>query len=194
MSVPPAKVNSRIKKSDLTTSIQLSRYRLSTTQMCQMCKAPLELTVVRSILDRLCSACSLKPQAFKSCVMDATTGKQRGKPVPEQKLGVTVNCNTATVVPNNLHIPGVKDDQGKLRWDLLPWKAVQGLIRVMTFGAKKYTPNGWRSVPDARSRYLAALLRHLYALNAGEKIDPESSLRHIDHVLCNAAFLSELED
>ncbi|CAM6001785.1 unnamed protein product [Sphagnum balticum] len=48
--------------------------------------------------------------------------------------------------------------------------------------------------PNAQERYTAALLRHLYALNAGERIDPESGLRHIDHVLCNAAFLSELDD
>ena len=89
---------------------------------------------------------------------------------------------------------GVKDDGGKLMWNLLPWKAIQGLIRVLTFGAKKYAPNGWRSVPDARQRYLAALLRHLYAASVGVKLDEDSGLRHIDHVLCNAAFLAELED
>ena len=89
---------------------------------------------------------------------------------------------------------GVKDDKGKLMWDLLPWKAVNGLVKVLTFGAKKYAPNGWRSVPDARQRYLAALLRHLHALNVGEKVDKESGLRHIDHVTTNACFLAELYD
>jgi hypothetical protein len=89
---------------------------------------------------------------------------------------------------------GVKDDGGKLMWSLLPWKALQGLVKVLTFGAKKYSPEGWRTVPDAKARYTAALLRHLYALNVGEKIDSESGLRHIDHLLCNAAFLAELED
>lgn len=89
---------------------------------------------------------------------------------------------------------GVKDDGGKARWDLLPWKALNGLVSVLTFGARKYSPNGWRSVPEAKQRYQAALLRHLYALNNGEKVDPESGLRHIDHLLCNATFLAELED
>lgn len=88
--------------------------------------------------------------------------------------------------------PGVKDDGGKLMWNLLPWKAVEGLVRVLTFGAKKYSPNGWRTVPNAKERYLAALLRHLAAMQTGETNDPESGLRHVDHVLCNAAFLAEL--
>jgi hypothetical protein len=89
---------------------------------------------------------------------------------------------------------GLKDDGGKLMWNLLPWKAAEGLVRVLTFGAKKYSPNGWRTVPNAKERYQAALLRHLRALNAGETLDSESGLRHVDHLLCNAAFLAELED
>lgn len=95
---------------------------------------------------------------------------------------------------NNLGKPGVKDDKGKLRYDLTPWKALEGLIKVLTFGAAKYAPNGWRTVADGRTRYTAALLRHLVAHQQGELLDPESGLRHIDHILCNAAFLAELED
>lgn len=95
---------------------------------------------------------------------------------------------------NNLGKPGVKDDGTKPRWDLLPWKAVNGLVKVLTFGAKKYTENGWRTVPNAKERYTAALMRHVYAIQTGETIDPESGLRHIDHIQCNAAFLAELED
>jgi len=94
----------------------------------------------------------------------------------------------------DLHVAGAKDDNGKPRWDLLPWKAIAGLVSVLTFGAKKYSPNGWRTVPNAKSRYTAALLRHLYCIQNGELLDKESGLRHIDHLLCNAAFLAELED
>jgi hypothetical protein len=89
---------------------------------------------------------------------------------------------------------GLKDDKGKLLWNLLPWKAVEGMVKVLTFGAKKYSPNGWRIVPYAKERYQAALLRHLNAIAAGEILDTDSGLRHIDHVVCNAAFLAELED
>lgn len=89
---------------------------------------------------------------------------------------------------------GVKHDQDKLKWHLLPFKALEGMVKVLTFGASKYSENGWRTVPNARDRYLSALLRHLCAIQMGEKVDSESGLRHIDHLLCNAAFLAELED
>lgn len=57
-------------------------------------------------------------------------------------------------------------------------------------GAEKYGENSWRTLPDYWKRYKAALLRHLTAIDNGELIDAESGLPHIDHVLCNAVFLS----
>lgn len=97
------------------------------------------------------------------------------------------------IVPKLLHVPGAKDDAEKLRMDLLPPIAIQELARVLTYGARKYLPNGWRSVDDADKRYTAALLRHLMAAMRGERIDPESGLTHLSHVLCNAVFLVELD-
>ena len=94
---------------------------------------------------------------------------------------------------DTLHRAGAKDDAEKLRMDLLPPIAIQELARVLTYGARKYLPNGWRSVDDADKRYTAALLRHLMAAMRGERIDPESGLTHLSHVLCNAVFLVELD-
>lgn len=88
----------------------------------------------------------------------------------------------------------MKDDLGKLRYDLLPWKALEGVVKVLTFGARKYTPNGWKTVPNGMERYEAAMLRHLAAIKRGEKYDPESKLRHVDHLLCNAGFLAEMTE
>jgi hypothetical protein len=59
----------------------------------------------------------------------------------------------------------------------------------MTFGAKKYARDGWKSLPDFENRYLAALIRHLVAYQNGEFTDPESGLPHLAHVLTNATFL-----
>jgi len=87
---------------------------------------------------------------------------------------------------------GVKDDAEKLRFDLIPPAATAALAEVLTYAARKYAPNGWRSVPDPVPRYTAALMRHLEAWRAGEERDPESGLLHLAHVLCNAAFLVEL--
>lgn len=85
---------------------------------------------------------------------------------------------------------GRKDDGGKRRWDLAPFKAFDGVVDVITFGAKKYAPNNWRAVEH--DRYLAALLRHMSAFMQGEVIDPDSGLPHMSHIACNACFLSEL--
>lgn len=84
---------------------------------------------------------------------------------------------------------GPKYDEGKLRYSLVPPSAVKAIAQVLTFGAKKYAPNSWQLVDRAPERYLDALMRHLEAYRSGELYDPESSLPHLSHVLCNAAFL-----
>ena len=89
---------------------------------------------------------------------------------------------------------GVKLDAGKLLYELIPPESMKGLAQILTFGANKYTVDGWKTVPDARRRYTGALMRHMEAYRGGEITDPESGLPHIYHVLCNAAFLGWFDD
>ena len=89
---------------------------------------------------------------------------------------------------------GTKFDAGKLRYSLLPEGSVTSIVQVLEYGAVKYQPNGWQTVPDARVRYYDALMRHLSAWYAGELHDSESGLPHMSHVLCNAAFLFWLDN
>jgi hypothetical protein len=89
---------------------------------------------------------------------------------------------------------GVKHDHGKLLMGLVPHEAVVSLAQVLTFGANKYSPNGWQKLPNAKSRYEDAMLRHFYAYKAGELIDPESGLSHLKHALTNLAFLVYFEE
>ena len=84
----------------------------------------------------------------------------------------------------------MKADGDKLMLELVPPSAIIALGKVLTYGARKYKPHGWKQVEP--ERYVGALLRHLMAYMSGEAIDEESGLRHIDQVLCNAAFLVEL--
>lgn len=87
---------------------------------------------------------------------------------------------------------GQKYDSGKLLFSLLtrglaaPLRAVAA---VLTYGAIKYSPGGWRDVPDARRRYEDALDRHLNAWKMGEQFDEESGLHHLAHAACNTLFL-----
>lgn len=87
---------------------------------------------------------------------------------------------------------GLKLDTEKDRWDLLPIKAVRGIVQVLTFGARKYAPDNWKHVPDARRRYYAAALRHMAAWWEGEQVDQESGLPHLAHAGCCLLFLASL--
>lgn len=82
---------------------------------------------------------------------------------------------------------GMKWDDEKLRWDLLPYDAVEKIVEIMTYGAKKYAPNNWQKVKA--HRYYAALMRHLVAELKGEDNDQESGLLHLAHAACNILFL-----
>jgi len=90
--------------------------------------------------------------------------------------------------------PGAKLDQGKNRLGLVMFgfaKALQEVGKVGTYGAQKYSDNGWMQVPDGQRRYTDALMRHLMKEEEGEEIDPETNLRHAAQVAWNA--LSRLE-
>lgn len=87
--------------------------------------------------------------------------------------------------------PGTKFDGSKARWDLFNVPALRAIARVLTFGANKYTDDGWHMVPDARRRYYAAALRHLTAWweSGGAEKDPETGESHLAHVGCCVLFL-----
>lgn len=99
-------------------------------------------------------------------------------------------------------VPGMKFDTGKIRFSLLTRGLATPLKRVaevMEYGARKYLPNSWQQVSEAKTRYEDALDRHLNQWKAGELIDPESHLHHLAHIATNALFLlyfyeSEIND
>lgn len=84
---------------------------------------------------------------------------------------------------------GMKYDDGKPRMWLLPFVSLYEIAKVLTFGARKYAANSWQSLPDGEERYANALLRHLTAIQQGERVDAESGLLHWSHVGCNSLFL-----
>lgn len=88
---------------------------------------------------------------------------------------------------------GKKDDNGKTDWSLLPMSTLEGVVKVLMFGEKKYSRDSWQKVDNAKNRYFSALMRHLVKWLDGEKIDSESGLEHIDHALCCLIFLRWFE-
>lgn len=86
---------------------------------------------------------------------------------------------------------GSRYNTGKLPLDLLDPLAMEACAAVLQFGAKKYAAHNWRSGLHWMG-IVSSLLRHLYAFIKGEDLDSETGLPHVDHVLCNAMFLSNL--
>lgn len=90
---------------------------------------------------------------------------------------------------------GVKLDEGKPRMGLVLGGFADALLevgRVGTFGAEKYTDNGWQSVENGEERYTDALFRHLLKYKLGEEFDRESHIRHLSHVAWNALAILSL--
>jgi hypothetical protein len=121
------------------------------------------------------------------CYGDYCERPQQWPETDERISAIAQNGNTGE------HYSSPKHDSGKPRYDLLPPIAIDLMAQVMTFGAKKYKPEGWRTVDNAIQRYQAALLRHSFAMLRGEVLDPESGLPHAAHAMCCAAFIAELQ-
>lgn len=83
---------------------------------------------------------------------------------------------------------GRKNDEGKLRTDLIPSEPIEALATILTHGAGKYAPNNWQKGISFRRVY-AAMLRHLLAYRRGKFQDQESGHPHLDHAFCNLMFL-----
>ena len=83
---------------------------------------------------------------------------------------------------------GLKNDAWKPMWSLLPWAELEEVVKVLTFGAKKYKAENWRYVPRGRARYTDAALRHLAAIGKGEALDSETGLSHYAHAICSLLF------
>jgi len=89
---------------------------------------------------------------------------------------------------------GRKDDKEKPDWSLMPFKVLTEVVKVLTFGKRKYERNNWKHVNDARNRYFAAAQRHLTEWQSGELIDEESGLHHLAHACCCLIFLMWFDD
>ena len=92
------------------------------------------------------------------------------------------------------HEAGAKLDDGKNRLGLVLNGFAHALVevgKVGTYGANKYSPNGWKEVPDGINRYTDAMLRHYFAEIDGP-IDDESGLQHAAQICWNSLARLEL--
>lgn len=88
--------------------------------------------------------------------------------------------------PIAVKIPeGLRFDEGKARFDLLPPEAIEELARHYGKGAVKYVDRNWEK-GMSWGRCFASMMRHAWAFWRGEDFDPENGTHHMVAVAWNA--------
>ena len=108
----------------------------------------------------------------------------------------SIACAMSKMLNGDVASPkaGIKFDDDKLEWNLLPLEATEEVIKVLMLGAKKYAPDNWKHVDDHERRYYNAALRHITAWKKGEGNDPETGLSHLAHAICCLMFIVDREE
>lgn len=93
---------------------------------------------------------------------------------------------------------GVKKDEGKARFGLLPYDVLAAISRILTQGAKKYDDRNWE-LGIEYERVFSGVQRHLTEwwnanLNGTDGINhADGNESHIDHAITGLMFLSAYE-
>lgn len=80
---------------------------------------------------------------------------------------------------------GLRYDEGKPRYDLIPPEALEALAAHYERGARKYAERNWERGMNW-CRCFGSLMRHAWAWMRGRDIDPETGSHHMIAVAWNA--------
>ena len=81
-------------------------------------------------------------------------------------------------------------------FELTPWHAFENVLAVLHMGAKKHGLGNWQRGRGDLASIAAirnSLARHMLEYGLGQRIDPESGLPILAHLICNAMFLLEID-
>lgn len=117
-------------------------------------------------------------------------------PIHEKSREIPMKTDCSKLTKSiDLHIPGAKDDLGKVDLSIIlecfP-RALWEVGRIADYGARKYSRGGCLLVKNAMRRYEAADMRHKLSRHKGEECDPESGMLHLAHEAWNALIKLEL--
>lgn len=89
----------------------------------------------------------------------------------------------------------IRYNAGKPQYSIIDYSALEPMVRVLEFGAKKYARDDWRKGLDKHG-ILDSLARHVGELidavnEKRDETDHESHQPIIGHILCNAMFYSK---
>ena len=112
-------------------------------------------------------------------------------PLPTEVKGPQVILTPSHLEKIDGKVAATKHDGGKTDWSLLPWDAVEEIIKVLQFGAGKYSPWNWAENGGFKfNRLFNSSMRHFVAwFWRREDLDPETGISHMAHLGCNVLFL-----
>ncbi|WNV48160.1 hypothetical protein Ql52_gp024 [Caulobacter phage Quill_5.2] len=84
---------------------------------------------------------------------------------------------------------GLRFNNGKRRFDLIPPDGLAALADLFTIGSRKYAERNWE-LGMKYSNVFASLERHYQAWKSGEDRDEETGQLHMVHVCWNAMVLA----
>jgi hypothetical protein len=84
---------------------------------------------------------------------------------------------------------GLRYDEGKARFDLLPPEAMEALARHYEVGARKYRDRNWER-GMLWCRCFGSLMRHAWAWMRGEDFDQETGSHHMISAAWNSIALA----
>jgi hypothetical protein len=91
---------------------------------------------------------------------------------------------------------GPKDMEGKPEWAVLPYDALEHVVKVFEFGAsnKKYGQPFTYRAGITYSKLFSATIRHLLAWWQGETLADDSKCHHLAHACANCLMLLSMMD
>lgn len=126
--------------------------------------------------------------ALRGCIYNIQILMTTTKSFIEAKPYRTVGAESDPM-GKTAHQPGAKLDAGKPRPALVLGGFARALLEVTkvgTYGAMKYTDNGWMEVPNGVDRYDDAALRHWLYERTQSEADADTDLLHAAHQAWNA--------
>jgi len=106
-------------------------------------------------------------------------------PKSKRRVVVPPPVTKVTAAPPVEDNGGLRFDDDKPAYDLIPPEAMDELALLYTIGAKKYDLRNWER-GMAFGKCFGPLMRHAWRFWRGEERDPETGIHHMIHVAWNA--------
>lgn len=102
-------------------------------------------------------------------------------------MTLTVNLTSMTTDPKGA------SGSAKPQLHLFPKIALESACGALALGRDKYGERNWANATPGSSTYIAAALRHIFAWQSGEDLDPESGVSHLGHAIAGLAIMLDAQ-